>query len=251
MRWIVCILTITIIVLIGTAGAAPIIPEQFYGSVFLNGNPAPAGTVIIAKINGEVHGNFTTTETGLYGSSGNFDPRLTVVLTEEEMKTGNNTITFYVGGIQAFQTVPFVSGGGMKLDLIANEKAFAVDTTVVTTYSSSSGSTSGSGYSSGGSVSSATGSGTSMTSGNVPQGITATSIPTTASRSSIYYNIDAPQTTPATTIIPTATATPSSVVTTVPTTKKAGSGPLSLVFLGISIIAVLGILYRTGNSRNR
>ena len=62
MRRMLCILTITAIVLIGTVAAAPVLPDEFYGSVFLNGNPAPVGTVIIAKINGEERGNFTTTE---------------------------------------------------------------------------------------------------------------------------------------------------------------------------------------------
>ena len=121
--------------------------KEFYGSVYLNGNPAPAGTVIVAKINGEPRGELTTTVDGLYGGPGNFDPRLIVYSTEDEVNAGNATVTFFVGGVQAFQIVPFKSGNPEKLDLLANSKAFDTSVTTVTTYSSSGSS---SGVSSGG-----------------------------------------------------------------------------------------------------
>lgn len=241
------------VILVGTVSAAPGLPDSFYGSVYLNGNPAPVGTVVLAKINGETRGEITTTVTGLYGDSGNFDPKLNVAATEAEAAAGNTTITFFVGGVQAFQTVPFKSGGGAKLDLIANERAFATGTTVPPVSSSGSSSVSssgGSGYSSGGSGSSASGSSTNTPSGSVAKVTEGISIPDTASRSSIYYNIDAPQTPPpVTTVLVTTSATPLPVVTTVPTTKKAGMEPLSILFLITTIIAAAGVLGRTRSFR--
>jgi hypothetical protein len=242
MRIIVCILAISAIILVGTVAAAPGLPDSFYGSVYLNGNQAPAGTVIVAKINGEPRGEITTTVTGQYGDAGNFDPKLNVAATEVEAASGNATITFFVGGVQAFQTVPFKSGGGEKLDLIANAKAFGSETTVAATYSSSGSSavvSNGVGeYSREGSTSSV-------------QGVAGTTTPATASRSSVYYNIDGPQTTPAITLIPTTVSPSSPSVTTVPTTKKAGMGSYSMMFLVTSIIAMFGIISRSTNFRNR
>jgi hypothetical protein len=245
MRRMLCVLTIAAIVLIGTVAAAPPLPQEFYGSVFLNGNPAPVGTVIIAKINGETRGTFITTETGVYGGAGNFDPRLRVNATEEELSAGNTTITFIVGGVQAFQIVTFKSGSpeNTKLDLLANIRAFGTDTTVIPTYSS--------GGTSGGSVSPASGTGTGTTSGSAIPGSAVISPAPTESRSSIYYNIDDQQTIPATTIIATTAATPSPAITTVPTTKKAGVGPLSVVFLVVSLIALLCVVGRADDTRKR
>jgi hypothetical protein len=236
MRRILCILTISAIILIGTVAAAPPIPETFYGSVYLNGNPAPAGTVILAKINGDTRGEITTAVEGLYSGTGNFDPKLNVNATEEEINAGNATITFFVGGVQAFQTVHFISGNLEKLDLLANERAFATDTTVIPTASSSGGSSVG--Y-----VSAASGTGTGTTSGSVVQGTTIITTPT-ESRSSIYYNIDTTPSSRTTTVAATAVAAQTSAVTTVPTTKKAGTGPLSIVFIVASVIAVLCVIGR-------
>ena len=250
MRRILCVLIIAAIVLIGTVAAAPVIPQEFYGAVFLNGNPAPAGTVILAKINGETRGEITTTVEGLYGGAGNFDPKLSVNSTEDEVNAGNVTVTFIVGGVQAFQIVPFKSGGPGKLELIANNRAFPTDTTASPAYSSSgSSSAMSSGSMSGGAPSSSSGSGT--TAGISVRDAAVAAAPTTASRSSIYYNADAPQTSPAITVMVTPVATPLPAVATVPTTKKAGAGPLSVVFLAVSIIAALCIIGWTDYTRKR
>jgi hypothetical protein len=243
--------TISAIILIGTVAAAPVVPDEFYGTVYLNGNPAPAGTVIIAKINSEIRGTITTTDTGIYGGSGNFDPRLYVNLTEEEMKAGNPTIIFFVGGVQAFQTVK--SGNSGKLDLIANERAYAMDNATTTSSSGGSAISSGGsgGFSTTGAGSSTTGTISSSTTGNVGQSTDSSTTPNTVSRSSVYYNIDATQTSPAMTIPATTPATPSPVVTAVPTTRKAGTGPLSVVVLVTSIICILGILQWNGHIKKK
>jgi hypothetical protein len=251
MRRMLCILTIAAIVLIGTVAAAPVLPESFHGSVFLNGNPAPIGTVIIAKINSEERGNITTTVIGVYGGTGMDDPKLNVQSTEDDVNAGNATVTFFVGGVQAFQTVPFKNGGSEKIDLFANSNAFAANTTTLPAYSSSGSSSSGSGYISSGSITPASGTGSGMISGSASQNAAVISPAPTESRSSIYYSIDAPLTTPEPTVVVTPAITPQSAVTTVPTTKKAGTGPLSIVFFVASIIAALGIIGMTNSTRKR
>jgi hypothetical protein len=251
MRRMLCILVITAIVLVGTVAASPPIPEIFYGSVFLNGNPAPVGTVILAKINGETRGEFATTVEGVYSGSGNFDPKLSVNATEEEINAGNATVTFFVSGVQAFQIIPFKNGGLEKVDIFANSNVFVDNSTNSTVYSSSGSSSGGSGYISGGSISSTYRSGSvTSTAGSVQNAAVISPAPT-ESRSSIYYNIDAPLTTPEPTVVVTPAITPQSAVTTVPTTKKAGTGPLSIVFFVASIIAVLGIIGRINYPRKR
>lgn len=44
------------------AGDEPVPPNKFYGNVSLNGEPAPAGTVINARIDGEPRGSVIVTE---------------------------------------------------------------------------------------------------------------------------------------------------------------------------------------------
>jgi hypothetical protein len=250
MRRILFILTITAIILIGTVAAEPVLPEEFYGSVYLNGNPASAGTVIVAMINGVPHGNFTTTVDGLYGGPDNFNPRLKVEANEADISAGPVNITFSVGGVQAFQIVPFQSGNSVRLDLIAKDNAFVTTTTTATsTYATSGGSSGGSvggSYASGGSGSSSSGTGSSATTGNVMQGTTGIVTPATSSRSSIYNNIDATQTPPVVTVVTTTSASPLPSVAPVPTTKKAGNGPLSLMLMLFSATVALGVLGWTG-----
>ena len=42
--------------------ALPQLPHIFYGDITINGNPAPAGTVVIAKVAGVEKGRITTTK---------------------------------------------------------------------------------------------------------------------------------------------------------------------------------------------
>ena len=160
------------IVLIGTVAAAPVIPQGFFGAVFLNGNPAPAGTIIrsnnkwrdTGRDNDNSRGTNTVAPVILI-------QRLSVNSTEDEVNAGNATVTFIVGGVQAFQIVPFKSGGPGKLDLIANNRAFPTDTTASPAYSSSGSPSAGSsGHLSEGTPSSSSGSVTSP--GNAVRGTT-------------------------------------------------------------------------------
>ncbi|RLA83856.1 MAG: hypothetical protein DRG31_05660, partial [Deltaproteobacteria bacterium] len=89
-------------------------PEEFRGSVTVNGAPAPVGARIIAKINGVERGNFTITEAGNYGGTGTFGERLAVAGNEADV---GQTITFWINGTQAAQTAVYEPGESRELDL--------------------------------------------------------------------------------------------------------------------------------------
>jgi hypothetical protein len=107
---------------IGTVAAIPVIPEEWYGSVFLDGHPAPAGTVIVVQVNGNASGQLTTTEQGLYGSQSGQN-NLFAQINDQEFAKGTPTVTFLVNGIQAYQAVPYQSGNLSNLDIYADSKA--------------------------------------------------------------------------------------------------------------------------------
>jgi hypothetical protein len=130
---------------IGTVAAIPVIPEEWYGSVVLDGSPAPAGTVIVVQVNGNNSGQLTTTEQGLYGSLSGQN-NLFAQINDQEFTKGTPTVTFLVNGIQAYQAVPYQSGNLSKLDIYADSKAApsSLPTIVSSGPSGSSGSISGS-----------------------------------------------------------------------------------------------------------
>ena len=55
-----------------SADGFPLIPNQFYGTVTINGTDAPAGTIITAYIDGESRGSVVTTTAGDYGDDVNY-----------------------------------------------------------------------------------------------------------------------------------------------------------------------------------
>ncbi|MBN1167590.1 MAG: PKD domain-containing protein, partial [Methanospirillaceae archaeon] len=111
------IITIIVLMLAVSASAIPPLPSEFYGSVSINSAPAPAGTVIEAKISGESRGTVTTEAVGVYGGSSLFDSRLVVSATEEDIEGGDPEISFYIGGSPADQTAIFQEGTTRELDL--------------------------------------------------------------------------------------------------------------------------------------
>ena len=80
-------------------------PTEFYGSVAIDGKPAPAGTNISALIDGVQKGSIKTVVDGFYGGPGIFDDRLKVSVPEDQYKPGVMKITFIISGMQATQTV--------------------------------------------------------------------------------------------------------------------------------------------------
>lgn len=96
--------------------SVPLLPDEFRGSVTINGDPAPVGTVLTALINEEVRGTVTTTEVGTYGGLELDDRRLIVTGYDGEVGT---TITFTVAGHTATETATFATGETQRLDLSA------------------------------------------------------------------------------------------------------------------------------------
>jgi hypothetical protein len=92
----------------------PQLPEAYYGTISINGTAAPAGTVITARIDGQVKGTFATTQEGVYGGPDTFDPKLIVAGDEYDV---GQTVTFLVNGIEAGQSDNYNWGTNTNLDL--------------------------------------------------------------------------------------------------------------------------------------
>ena len=87
---------------LASVSGQPVFPHLFYGTVHINEEPAPAGTVIEAVVDGDVQDSITVTEAGLYGGPGALEEKLLV--------SDPGTVRFVVEGVEADQTVGFVSG---------------------------------------------------------------------------------------------------------------------------------------------
>jgi len=111
----VCLLT----VLFATPALAqvPSLPHAFYGTVEINGSPAPIGTQVKAEgagVTTGIEGNpISVTEAGKYGGPGGLDPKLVVQGDIEE----GATITFYVNEVSTGQTAAWHSGETSLKDL--------------------------------------------------------------------------------------------------------------------------------------
>ena len=96
--------------------AIPALPHSFYGSVDINGNPAPVNTRVEAKGPGVITGignPFNVTEQGKYGSPDPLQQRLIV----QGDILDRATITFYVNGVSTGQTAEWHSGEVTSLPL--------------------------------------------------------------------------------------------------------------------------------------
>ncbi len=98
-----------------TETAPPPLPHDFWGSVTIDGSPAPAGTVITARIGDTAYGSIETTKIGGYGSSSRHDGDRLVVSATEELS--GETITFLVNGRTARETATFTPDSTSRLDL--------------------------------------------------------------------------------------------------------------------------------------
>ncbi|KAF5438149.1 hypothetical protein C5S35_00455 [Candidatus Methanophagaceae archaeon] len=99
-----------------SADELPTLPIEFYGYVTINGEPAPLGTELVAKINDEAHGRILIKEAGKYGSR--FNDKLQVNGTSSEI---GSDITFWVDNIKALQTNKYEPGSLELLNLSVNE----------------------------------------------------------------------------------------------------------------------------------
>ena len=121
------VLVILLCALMVSVAAVPPLPAEFYGTVTLQGSPAPAGTAVVAKINEQVRGQLTLKDAGTYGGTGIFDDKLVVAATEDDLKAGNTMVSFTVGETKADQTVPFEAGKVQKLDLTVGGSSSGID----------------------------------------------------------------------------------------------------------------------------
>ena len=118
---------ICIFLLIGAASAVPLLPAEFSGTVTIDGVPAPAGTVITARIDGRDCGSLTLDIAGVYGGDGIFDKRLLVSGEDDDVR---KTITFFVGDMEASGTAGYTPGTSTRLDLaVTSGVDFSADVT--------------------------------------------------------------------------------------------------------------------------
>jgi len=119
-------ITLTALALVIGLCAAPVsaqpplpTPHAFYGTVEINGNPAPIGTTVEVRGAGVVTGiegnPITVTEAGKYGGPDFSDSKLLVQGDIEE----ETTLTFYVNDEAAGQTAEWHSGVITEFDLSA------------------------------------------------------------------------------------------------------------------------------------
>ncbi len=101
------------------AAALPVLPDEFAGSVTLDGRAAPIGTTVTARIDWNERGTTITTETGMYGPLDS-PGALAVKATEDDLRyTASPTITFWVNGHKADQEIAFIGGTVRHLNLSA------------------------------------------------------------------------------------------------------------------------------------
>lgn len=105
-------LALVILLISGAASAQDQLPLNpapgYFGSLTVNGQPASPGTIVTAKIGGEVlRGSITTTQSGFYGD----DPGLAKLWITGYPNEIGSTITFYVNGVAAQQTATLTGAG--------------------------------------------------------------------------------------------------------------------------------------------
>ena len=102
--------------------SVPQMPAEFYGSVYIDEIPAPAGTMVSTLLDGVLVHEFEVTEPGVIGGVGIFDERISVIVADP---FAANSIRFLVNGIDAGVTYEFFPGVSEKIDLfVAGLKTF-------------------------------------------------------------------------------------------------------------------------------
>ncbi len=109
--------------LAGTVSAVPPLPAEYSGTVTINGDPAPAGTVIVALIGGEERGRLVTVEEGTFGGESSFAVRLVVEAAETDEAPD---VAFLVNGAPSAESVPFVPGSVRTIDLTVSAPTLSV-----------------------------------------------------------------------------------------------------------------------------
>jgi len=98
------------------SGGPPSPPASYYGTVTVAGEPAPAGVVVSAAVNGTVRASLTTDADGSFGGSGAFDEKLVV------NGSAGDTVTFRVAG-EPVRNVTWASGDHREVSLSVSDDA--------------------------------------------------------------------------------------------------------------------------------
>jgi PGF-pre-PGF domain-containing protein len=105
------LLLLTVLLIAGIAEAQDQLPNNpapgYYGNVIVNGQQAPTGTTIIAKIGGEERGSITTSVSGSYGD----DPGPSKLWVTGYRNEIGSPVTFYMSGVAAQQTANLAEAG--------------------------------------------------------------------------------------------------------------------------------------------
>lgn len=132
LKTIAFVLLAGLLVLVTTpvyAQEVPPLPHAFYGTIEVNGGPAPAGTAVEVRGEGvEVGvGNnpIVITTEGRYGSEEPLEPKLIV---QGEIAEGT-ILTFYVDGVATGETTEWHSGEVTELDLVVTIESPPPETT--------------------------------------------------------------------------------------------------------------------------
>ncbi len=107
---VVVVVMVFLLLAVSQGSAQPALPHLFYGELHADGSPAPAGTVVEARVNGEVRGSITTTEVGIYATF-SVNPLLV------QGVASGATIEFYANGVQCNEVATFQLGRWTELDL--------------------------------------------------------------------------------------------------------------------------------------
>lgn len=101
------------------------VPDAYYGTAKLNGQDAPVGSIITAKIDNVVVGSITVEQAGKYGQEGALGAKL-LVKANSNSDIGK-TVTFEIDGVVCDQTVTFKSGVVSVLNLTATGTPTQID----------------------------------------------------------------------------------------------------------------------------
>jgi PKD repeat protein len=113
-------LALSVILMTGMAEAVSL-PGQYYGSVTINGAPAPAGTYLTAWIKNQECGAAMLGEEGTYGQyPGTLDPSFTVDCPEARE---HDRIHFFINGDMAGESADFSPYDLVHLDLSLEQPA--------------------------------------------------------------------------------------------------------------------------------
>ena len=118
-KLLIGVLLLITVLFTGTAAAdateIPPLPAQYYGTILIDGKPATVGTTITAQIGNETVGTITTTEPGVFGSSGTFGAKLLVAPASSDAE--GKEVIFKTGKSLAQETINFSAGDARKISL--------------------------------------------------------------------------------------------------------------------------------------